>query len=239
MQTYLLITAVIGVYVALTVFVFGMGWRIYQWVSTPRSPVKLGLFPKPATRVGRYAKMLKDTLIAPQSAAIEPRMWVFAFMFHVAALIGFLGHLRLVGEYPLLAEMLGVEKLDTVSGWVGSTVGILMLISVIYWIGRRTFGPFKQLSVPEDYLLLALLLGIIVMGDHMRFVDRVPTETFRAWFQSLLAFRPAIPAGIADSDAGWSLATHMLLVDALLIYFPFSKLVHIIGSFATNLARSE
>ena len=63
-----------------------MAWRIWQWRATPKSPIPLGMFPKPATRAGRIGKMLKDTLIAPQSASIEPKMWLFAMMFHLAAL---------------------------------------------------------------------------------------------------------------------------------------------------------
>ena len=86
MDTYLWITSVIGVYLGIAVFVVGMGWRVYQWATTPKSPVRLGMFPKPATKGGRFVKMLKDTFIAPHSAKIEPVMWVFAFAFHIAAL---------------------------------------------------------------------------------------------------------------------------------------------------------
>ncbi|HSQ22197.1 MAG TPA: respiratory nitrate reductase subunit gamma [Coriobacteriia bacterium] len=239
MDAYLQITSVIGVYVAGVVFVAGMALRVYQWVTTPKSPVALGMFPKPATRTGRIVKMLKDTLIAPQSAQIEPRMWLFAMAFHVAALAAFVGHLRLVQEFPILPGILGEEGMNSFAGWAGGIAGVLMMVAVLYWLARRTFGPFKQLSVPEDYLLLALLLGIIIMGNHMRFVGHVHAETYREWFQSLLLFRPVIPTEIANSNVGWSLGTHMLFVNLFLIYFPFSKLVHTIGSFSANLVRSE
>ncbi|MDO8880887.1 MAG: respiratory nitrate reductase subunit gamma [Coriobacteriia bacterium] len=239
MDTYLQITTVVGVYVAGVVFVAGMGWRIYQWATTPKSPVRLGMFPKPKTRGGRIMKMLKDTLIAPHSARIEPRMWLFAMMFHVAALAAFVGHLRLIQEYPVLPSLLGAEGMNAFAGWAGGIAGTLMMVAVLYWIARRTFGPFKQLSVPEDYLLLVLLLGVIIMGNHMRFIGHVHATDYREWFQSLLAFKPVIPDSIRFSNVGWSLGTHMLFVNALLIYFPFSKLVHTIGSFSANLVRSE
>lgn len=239
METYLFITAVIGVYLGLGVFIVGMGWRIYQWASTPKSPIRLGMFPKPKTKAGRILKMLKDTLIAPQSASIEPRMWFFAFMFHVAALAAFVGHLRIIGEYPILPDLLGKAGMNEFAAWAGGIAGTLMMIAVMYWIARRTFGPFKQLSVPEDYLLLALLFGVIIMGNHMRFFGHVHAETYRAWFTSLLAFKPVMPAEIVGSNVGWSLGTHMLFTDLLFIYFPFSKLVHTIGSFSANLVRSE
>jgi len=239
MNTYLWITSVVGVYVSIAVFVVGIGWRIYQWTTTPKSPVALGIFPKPATRAGRVGKMLTDTLIAPHSAQIEPTMWLFAMFFHVAALAAFVGHLRIIAEYPVLPALLGAEGMDAFAAWAGGIAGTVMMIAVLYWIGRRTFGPFKNLSVPEDYLLLALLLGIIIMGNHMRFFGHVHAAEYREWFVSLLAFKPAFPDSIRNSTVGWSLGTHMLFVDLFLIYFPFSKLVHTIGSFSANLVRSE
>ncbi|GAB4282828.1 MAG: hypothetical protein Kow0067_03290 [Coriobacteriia bacterium] len=239
METYLQITSVWGTYLAIAVFVLGIAWRVYEWSTTPKSPVPLGLFPKPKTGAGRFGKMLKDTFLAPHSARIEPRMWLFAMMFHVAALAAFVGHLRIIQEYPLLPQWLGEDGMNAFAAWAGGIAGTLMMIAVLYWIGRRTFGPFKNLSVPEDFLLLALLLGVIIMGNHMRFFGHVHAETYREWFQSLLAFRPMVPDEIVRSNVGWSLGTHMLFVDLLLIYFPFSKLVHTIGSFSANLVRSE
>lgn len=242
METYLWITSVWGVYLALAVFVLGIGARIYQWATTPRSPVPLGMFPKPETGGGRFWKTLKDTLIAPHSAKIEPKMYAFAMMFHLAALAAFVGHLRILGEYPLLPKLLGGEQgMNTFAAWAGSIAGSLMLVGVIFWIGRRTFGPYKNLSVPEDYLLLFLLFGVIIMGDHLRFVygGYIHADTYQAWFQSLLAFKPAFPDKLLTGTVGWSLGTHMLFTDLFLMYFPFSKLVHTIGSFASNHVRSE
>lgn len=240
METYLAITAIWGTYLALAVFIIGMGWRVWEWARTPKSAVRLGMFPKPATKTGRFFKMLKDVFVAPQSAQIEPTMWAFAMLFHVAALAAFVGHLRIVQEYPVLPALLGEAGMNSFAAWAGGIAGTLMMVAVLFWIARRTFGPYKNLSVPEDYLLLGILLMVIIMGNHMRFFgEGVHAGDYRAWFQSLLAFKPMVPAKIAESNVGWSLGTHMLFVDLLLIYFPFSKLVHVIGSFSANLVRSE
>ena len=241
MNTYLQITSVWGVYLALAVFIVGMAWRIREWMTTPRSPIPLGMFPKPKTKYGRFFKMLKDTFIAPQSARIEPAMWIAAMAFHIAALGAFVGQLRLIREFPVLPSLLGDAGMNTFAAWSGSIAGILMLVAIVFWIARRTYGPYKTISVPEDYLLLALLLGVVVMGDHMRFVygSVVHAATYRAWFTSLLTFRPSFPAELTSSNVGISLGTHMLFVDLFLIYFPFSKLVHSVGSLVTNYVRSE
>jgi nitrate reductase gamma subunit len=239
MDWFSYLTSALGVYVALAVFIVGMGWRAYTWSRTAKSPVRLALYPKPQTGAGRFGKLLKETFIAPQSARIEPAMWAFAMLFHLAALAAFFGHLRLVHEFTPLVNLLGVEGMNAFAGLAGGAAGIAMLIAILYWLLRRTYGPYKSLSVPEDYVLLALLLAIVVMGDHLRFVGGLHAPTYIAWFQSLLAFRPAFPAELANSATKWALDFHMLFVDAFLIYFPFSKLTHAIGAFATNLVRSS
>ena len=229
----------LGVYVALAVFTLGMGWRVWEWSRTPRSAVRLGLFPKPATGLGRFGKLLRDTFLAPQSIAIAAGVMVAAFAFHFAALAAFVGHLRLVHEFTPLVAVLGVDGMNQFAGWSGGIAGIVMLGAVVYWIARRTFGPYRKLSTPEDYLLLALLLGIVIMGDHLRFVGHLHADTYQVWFASLMAFRPAFPPELADSSTRLALNWHMLFVDAFLIYFPFSKMTHAVGAFATNLVRSS
>lgn len=229
----------IGVYVGIGVFVLGMAWRVWTWMRTPRSAVRLGIFPKPKTRLGRFGKLVTDTFLAPQSASIEPLMWTFSFAFHAAALAAFVGHLRLIHEFTPLHDALGEEGMNAFAAWSGGIAGSIMLAGVVFWIARRTFGPYKALSVPEDYLLLFLLFGIIGLGDHLRFFGDIHGPTYMAWFQSLLAFRPQFPPELAASPTKWVLDGHMLLVDAFLVYFPFSKLTHTVGAFATNLVRSS
>ncbi len=238
MDWFSYLTSGIGVYVALVVFTGGMAWRAWQWSRTPKSPVRLALYPKPKTGPGRFGKLLVDTFAAPQSFKIAPAIMVAALLFHLAALAAFVGHLRLVHEFTPLVAVLGVDGMNTFAAWSGGAAGIIMLVAVLYWLGRRTFGAYKNLSVPEDYLLLALLLGIVLMGDHLRFVGGLHAATYQAWFASLMAFRPAFPAELTSSVTRYALDWHMLFVDAFLIYFPFSKLTHAIGAFATNAVRT-
>jgi len=228
----------VGVYVALAVFTLGMAWRIWEWSRTPKTAVRLGLFPKPKTGLGRFGKLLVDTFVAPQSFAIATGIMFAAFAFHVAALGAFVGHLRLVHEFTPLVAVLGVEGMNRFAAWSGGIAGVVMLGALLYWLARRTYGPYRKLSTPEDYLLLVLLLGIVIMGDHLRFVGGLHAATYEAWFASLMAFRPAFPPELAASSSRHALNWHMLFVDAFLIYFPFSKMTHAAGAFATNLVRS-
>jgi len=238
MDWFSYLTSGIGVYVGLAVFTGGMAWRTWQWSRTPKSPVRLALYPKPASGAGRFGKLLTDTFVAPQSFKIAPAVMVAAMAFHLAAFAAFFGHLRLVHEFDPLVALLGEEGMHTFAAWTGGTAGIVMLVAVLYWLGRRTFGPYKNLSVPEDYLLLALLLGIVLMGDHLRFVGGLPTGAYQGWFASVMAFNPSFRPDLAASLTRYALDWHMLFVDLFLIYFPFSKLTHAIGAFATNLVRT-
>ena len=166
MDTFSFIFSGVMVYVSIAVFVLGMGWRVWQWVRTPKSPVPLPLYPVPKSASGRVLKSLKDTFVAPQSFEIAPGVMIAAMAFHLAALAGFVGHLRLVHEFTPLVSLLGDEGMATFAAWSGGIAGIVMMSAVVYWLSRRTFGAYKNLSTPEDYLLLALLLGIIIMGNE-------------------------------------------------------------------------
>jgi nitrate reductase gamma subunit len=239
MDTFSFIVSALGVYVAIAVFTLGMVWRVWQWASTPKNPARFALYPKPKSGLGRFGALMRDTFVAPQSYKVAPGIMIAAMAFHLAALAAFVGHLRLVHEFTPLVNAFGMEWMNSFAGLAGGTAGIVMLIAVLYWIARRTFGPYKALSTPEDYFLLFLLLGIIVMGDHLRFVGEIHAPTYIAWFQSLLRFQPSFPAELANAGTKWALNWHMLFVDVFLIYFPFSKLTHAIGAFATNAVRSS
>jgi nitrate reductase gamma subunit len=71
----------------------------------------------------------------------------------------------------------------------------------------------------------------------MRFVGHVDASEYRAYVGSLLAFKPSFTAVLADSSTKTALVFHILFANLLLIYFPFSKLVHVIATFPANLAR--
>lgn len=227
------------VYVAVAVFVVGLGYRVYQWLSVPKSPVRLGIFPKPSTGRGRWLKVAKDALVFPQAREVDKRMWWVAILFHLGLLGAFVGHLRLVREWTPLARLLGERGMDSLSFLAGATMGIVLTIALAYYVLRRLKSPYKEISVPEDYLLLGLILLVVTMGNHLRFFGHVPVADYRAYVQSLFLFKPAFTATLAAASTKWSLVAHVFFANLLLIYFPFSKLTHTIGTFASNLVRSE
>jgi len=150
-----------------------------------------------------------------------------------------LGHFRLVHEFTPVASVLGASGMDTLSSVAGGTMGVILLMVILYYLFRRFFYPYKELSVFEDYLLIFLLIMIIALGDHLRFFGKFHVEDYRVYVQSLLVLKPAFPAAIASSPARFVLSVHVLFVNLFIIYFPFSKLTHVIGTFAVNVVRSD
>ena len=227
------------VYVAVAIFLVGTVFRVYYWLKVPRSGVKLGIFPQASGRRGRFFQWAKDTFLFPQVLDVDRPMWLFVILLHAGGVAAFVGHLRLIQEFSPLANALGAHGMEQFSLIIGGIVGIVLLVSLLYLLVRRFKSPYRDMSTPEDYFLLILILMVVLMGNHLRFFGHVDVEAYRAYIHSLLTFSPEFPTELAESGTRWVLVTHVTLSNLLLIYLPFSKLVHYIGTYAVNLIRSE
>jgi len=69
----------------------------------------------------------------------------------------------------------------------------------------------------------------VLTGNAMRFLGHLDLAETRQYFVSLVLLQPRVPAD------GWFLA-HFFLVQMLLIYMPFSKILHFGGVFFTQAA---
>ncbi len=227
----------IMVYVAVAIFLLGMVYRVYQWIGAPKARTKTGVFPKPGSRAARWGQVAIDSFTFPQALKADRMVWIFTILFHCALLGAFVGHLRLVQEFTPLVNLLGSKGMDRFALWSGGVMGVVLIVALVYYLLRRLASPYKEISVPEDFILLFLLILVVGMGDHMRFIGKIHAADYRIYFQSLLAFKPAFPKVLAESPTKWALVSHVLFANLLFIYFPFSKLVHVIATFPANLAR--
>jgi nitrate reductase gamma subunit len=238
MDWFSFVFAGVFVYFALIVFIGGLIWQGVKWRRVAQTPIKLGMFPKP-TGAARGFKLFKDTFFFPQVLQTDKTIWLFAGALHLAGLLMFVGHLRLLHEFTPLVSWLGMDGMNQFAFLTGGAFGIVLTVALVYYLLRRFVSPYKDLSVPEDYLLLVLILLIVTLGNHLRFFGDVHVADYRAYVASLLAFKPAFNAAVAASTIKWSLTVHVMLACVLFIYFPFSKLTHSIGAFAANLIRSK
>lgn len=237
MDWFSYLVAGVMVYLAVAIFIFGMAYQIYQWLRAPKARFKTGVFPKPNSAAVRWMRVGIDSLTFPQVVKVDRWVWAFTILFHFALLGAFVGHLRLIQEFTPLLNILGPKGMDQLAFWSGGLMGIFLMVALIYYLFRRLIPPYKEISVPEDYILLFLLLLVVVMGNHMRFLGKVHVADYRMYLQSLLAFNPAFPKALVDSPTKWVLVFHVLFANLLFIYFPFSKLVHLIATFPANLVR--
>jgi nitrate reductase gamma subunit len=224
-------------YLAVVVFVGGLAYQAYRWRRASTVPAHLSLFPRPESRLGRLADALVDMFTLKGLFRVNRLLWIGAFIMHVGLLLLLVGHVRVVTDYYFLWNWLGwgEEETHLFSVVAGLTAGFLFMIPLFFLLARRWGGAVKWLSTPEDFFVLFLLIGIGVTGNHMRMVLEVDQHAMREFMQGLFLFNwKPVP-----ESAGASFLWHFALVQLLMIYFPFGKLLHTIGSvFSKMVARS-
>jgi nitrate reductase gamma subunit len=156
-------------------------------------------------------------------------LWLFAILFHYAMFVTVFRHLRFfTNPVPWPVKM--AEALD---GWLEVGIpevlvsGLVLLMAVSLLLTRRLLMPrLRYISLLNDYFPLFLLMGIAGTGALMRYVVGIDTSGAKRLAMGLISLKPVIPQGI-----GPLFFVHLFLVCTLLIYFPFSKLMHAGGIF--------
>ena len=105
--------------------------------------------------------------------------------------------------------------------------GIVLLLAVSFLLARRFFSQkVNYISLASDYFPLFLILGIALTGILMKHFIKVDIISVKELSMGLVTFHPVVPQGV-----GSIFYLHLFLVCVLLIYFPFSKLMHMGGIF--------
>lgn len=237
METIAFLFYYVTPYIAVVVFFGGIAYQVYRW--TRRTPVagRLSLFPRPRGRLGRLADALVDMFTLKGLFRVNKPLWVGGFVMHLGLLLLLTGHVRAFTDYTCLWRLLqwGPEQQAEFSHVAGTIAGVLFMVPLFYLLARRMSGAVKWLSNPEDFLILALLIAIALTGNHMRFLVEVDSQQVRDFFRGLATFDWQPP----PESAGKSFIYHFAFVQMLMVYFPFGKLMHTIGSlFAKLVARS-
>ena len=220
-------------YIALSIFIGGIAYRLNTWRKASPVPAHLSLYPRAKSWSRRIGDLLVDIFTLKGLWRVNKPLWIGSFIMHLGLLLLILGHFRTVSDYYFLWDLMnwGEEQQHQVSTIGGITAGLLFMIPLVYLLGRRFSGAVKWISTPEDFLLLFLLLGIAVTGNHMRFLANVDIHQIRNFMQGLILFRWAP----FPTSAGLSFIYHFTLVQILLVYFPFSKLSHTMGAILSKM----
>lgn len=211
------------------VFFGGLAYRIVDWRRMPRSAVPLTVPPRKRSVAQALREILTEIVTFRRVFRGSKGLWLVSWLFHLSILVFVLGHLRLFFDFTWLWNLLRLtpDQVDLLALIGGGTSGTIFMLGLVALFVRRLRMPIRSLSVPSDYFLLLLLLAIAVTGNYMRFLMHVELEPYQAFFSNLFSLRFGAPV-----ENGMFIL-HFLLVQVLLIYFPFSKLVHVIGGVLT------
>jgi nitrate reductase gamma subunit len=204
-------------YAATAVLVGGLAWRIADYARTP-APLKIPTTPAPVTRGGVALRMAREVIFFESLFKGSLWTWLFGWLFHASLALVLARHLRYFTE-PVWGWVVLVQPLGILAAF-GMLAGLAGLLARRVLVDR-----IRYISTPSDYLMLVLLGLIAVSGLLMKYVARTDVVAVKAYFLGLMRLDwqplPGDPA----------LYVHLGLVAALMIVFPYSKLLHAPGVF--------
>ncbi|MFH0811694.1 MAG: sulfate reduction electron transfer complex DsrMKJOP subunit DsrM [Pseudomonadota bacterium] len=258
-------------YVALITFIGGFIYRILHWAKSPvpfritttcgqqkSLPwIKANSLENPHTTFDVLKRMVLEvlffrSLFRNTSAELKdgPKivywsakwLWLAGLAFHWSFLIIVTRHLRFFTEpIPFFVQL--IENIDGAFEIGVPTLfltDLVILAALTHLFCRRVLVlRIRYISLPADYFPLLLLLGIVFTGVLMRSFEAFKVDLIKVKELAigLLSFHPVIPEGI-----GFLFYVHLFFVCVLLVYFPFSKLMHMGGVFLSptrNLANTN
>jgi len=264
-----LIFGVIIPYAAITIFITGIIYRVIKWARSPvpfRWPttagqqkslswIKANNLENPYNTWGVLGRMLLEILLFRslfRNSKVELKdgsrilygdeklLWLGAMAFHWCFLMILLRHFRYFTE-PVIGFVYWLQSIDGLFEIAVPTLfisNIIIVIALIYLFSRRIFNAkVRYISLVSDYLALFLLISVVLSGIWMRYLDKVDIIKVKELAMGIVSFNPTVPDGI-----GSIFYIHLFFVSVLIIYFPFSKLMHMAGVFFSptrNLANTN
>ncbi len=210
-------------YAATVILLVGLIHKIVQYWRAP-SPLKIPITPAPTTRTGLVFRLAGELFLFESLFRSDKWTWMFGWLFHVGLVLVAIRHLRYFTE-PVWGWVVLLQPLGIYGCW-------MMVAGLIGLWGRRLLvDRIRYITKPSDHLMLASLLGIVGSGVLMTFVSYTDIIAVKIFFLGLLRLDLA-HLQILPADVG--LYVHLLLVVALMIVFPFSKLLHAPGLFFSS-----
>ncbi|GBF35689.1 sulfite reduction-associated complex DsrMKJOP protein DsrM [Desulfocucumis palustris] len=221
-------------YVTGAVFTIGILYRLGRWARA-RIVHNITLSPFPKTNTEVATVFGTEVIFFRSLFKSDFALWIGAWFMHIAlfSIIG--GHV--MGIYFLGKQFVYIGMSEGLSEFMsnllGTTFGIIMFIALLYLLYRRfAIQKVREVTVTSDYLHLILLISIVAVGNIMRLIPDwgIHYEPVKEYVTYLVTLQP-VPAE-AEVLHTPLFAVHLLLVQILLMVFPFSKLMHVLGMFA-------
>jgi nitrate reductase gamma subunit len=198
---------------------FGLGllFQLFRYLRTPM-PWPGAVTPAPESEGGALLRLLGNVVLFPRLFRADRWLWAGAWAFHLALFLILVRHLRYF-TYPVpeVAVAIAGVSMRSIGLWAGYIFGLAALY--LFW--RRLALPRTlYLSGLPDYGVLVLLGLVAGSGLMVRYWAHVYLVDVKAFLLGLLTLRPVAP------PAHPLFLLHYLFVLALMLYFPFSKLLH-------------
>ena len=244
-------------YAAVAVFVLGFIYRVLQWGKSPvpfcipttcgqqkSLPwIKQDKLENPVTTLQVVGRMLLEVLVfrslfrnikaeMKEGKAVygsEKLLWLAGLAFHWSFLFIFVRHYRFfVQDVPTVIQMMeGVDSFFQIGAPLFYMTDAVILGAVTFLLVRRVYLPqIRYISLAADFFPLFLILAIALSGILMRYFFKTHIVAVKQLAMGLVSLNPIIPQGI-----GAIFYVHLFLICVLLMYFPFSKLMHMGGVF--------
>ncbi len=163
-------------------------------------------------------------------------LWLFAMIFHYSFLLVVVRHMRIflnpVPEWVYWLEFAdGLFEIGAPT-WYMTSAGLLVGSALLF--GRRLINPkVRIISLVNDYFPLVLIFSIAATGCLMRYFLRTDIDivNIKQLTVGLASFSPSASFAAINAGIGSIFYIHLFLVCVLLMYFPFSKLMHMAGVF--------
>jgi nitrate reductase gamma subunit len=207
-------------YLAVAVFLAAMVYRVHVWRKLPAP--SMTLFPSPEGTKATAVNTAKEAFFFSSLFKGDRPLWVFAWGFHVVLALIFLGHLRVVTNVDSVLMAMGMSEagIQGMSGGVGGAAGVVILFTAVVLLVRR-------------FTISRVKIGaILITGNIMRFSpEHFDLGLTRDYFANLATFNSPGSAEVLSHNV---FLVHMTLAFGLLIYIPFSKILHFGGIFFTH-----
>lgn len=222
------------VYISFVVFITGTIYIIFLIARAPKQSSTLQIFP---SKQLAGIRAVYDTFLMPTIRKDRPVFWVFLIFYHFAFLVLIIGHLDLIPSINIMDP-----KSPHMVGYGG--VGLVLSLSVMYFLFRRFKSPVREISVMGDYLILLLLLFIFLTGGIISWSNSwgengfvLEKADFGNYMKILLNFSFRNPHEVLDSSHYFHVVIHVFLANLFLMIFPFTKFVHTFFAMVLNRIR--